>query len=297
MMNLVIKWTLFGAFALFIWAVIFSLYVYYIYTHPPRYVSSLTPKDYGLEYEVVDLNTIDGVKLRGWFIKSPIKDAPVIIGCHGYPFDKGNILDLATFLYPDYSLFLFDFRGMGESEGAVTSVAYHELKDLDSAVRYLNDRGIVNIGAIGFSQGAAVILQANNTQIRAIVADSTFKDMDSMIDLILRRLGPLKWLLNKLLRLWTRVFLKIDMDAISPIKNIKFLKCPVLFIHGGLDSQIPFEHSEELYSIAKTYGKDAEIWIVPGADHGQGYYVNPIEYERRVKGFFNRILGLNKSTS
>lgn len=278
-----------GALIFCCWSVFLSLYVYYIYTHPQRYVSAVTPKDYGLKYETVSFPTSDGLELKGWFIPSPNKDAPAIIGCHGYPFDKGNILDLASFLYPDYNLFLFDFRGMGESQGRFTTVGYYEIRDLNAAVDYLKGRGFKEIGAIGFSLGAAVIILANNPDIKAVVSDSSFSDIDSVINIVFKRLGPLKWPLVRLVKLWAKVFLKIDTDKISPLNAIEGLTCPVLFIHCSLDTEIPPGHSEQLYKAAR----DAELWIVPNADHGQGYYINPEEYTRKVKGFFTRFLGLN----
>lgn len=273
-----------------LWSVFMSLYVYYTYTHPPRYISAVTPRDYGLKYETVDFSTSDGLRLKGWFIPTPNKNAPTIIGCHGYPFDKGNILDLATFLYPDYNLFLFDFRGMGESQGRITTVGFYETRDLESAVKYLKSRGIKEIGAIGFSLGAAVIILANNTNIKAIVADSSYSDIDSVINILFKRLGPLKWPLVRLVKLWARLFIGVDTDKISPINAMEDLKSPILFIHGALDTQIPPSHSKLLYEA----GKNVELWVVQNADHGQAYYMDPQEYSRRVKEFFDRFLDLNK---
>lgn len=274
-----------------------SLYAFYTYTHPPRYVSAVTPMDYGLRYETIDFFASDGLRLKGWFIPSPKKDAPTIIGCHGYPFDKGNILDLATFLYPDYNIFLFDFRGMGESQGRVTTVGFYETRDLDAAIEYLHGRGVKDIGAIGFSLGAAVIIMANNPDIKAVVADSSFRDVDSIINIIFKRLGPLKWPLVRLVKLWARVFIGVDTSKVSPLKAMEDLKSPVLFIHGVLDTQIPPGHSEQLYDKGKLLDKDIELWLIPNADHGQAYYMNPEEYSSKVKRFFRRFLGLNNLTS
>ena len=279
------------------WSLMLSVYAFYTYTHPPRYISPLTPADYGLKYERVAFTTSDGLTLAGWFIPAPNRDAPAIICCHGYPFDKGNILDLANFLYPDYHIFLFDFRGMGESEGKVTTVGFRETKDLEAAVGYLKKRGIEKIGAIGFSLGAAVILMANLPEIKAIVSDSSFRDMDSVINVIFKRLGPLRWPLVKLVKLWSRLFMKVDTDEISPLEAMKELKPPIFFIHGGEDTEIPVVHSKQLYEAGLGYGKDVELWIVPGADHGQVYYLNLEGYSRRVKGFFRKFLSLNPAPS
>lgn len=291
---MITKYFIWALFIFCFWSIFFSLYVFYTYTHPSRYISSVTPANYGLKYEKIIFSTSDGLKLTGWFIPSPKGYVPTIIGCHGYPFDKGNILDLASFLYPEYNLFLFDFRGMGESEGKVGTVGFYETKDLEGAVKYLKARGVKEIGAIGFSLGAAVIIMANNPDIKAIVADSSFGDMDSVINILFKRLGPLKWPLVKLVRLWARIFMGIDIGKISPLMAMKDLKSPVLFIHCALDTQIPPSHSRSLYEVGKSLGKDVELWLVPDADHGQAYFMNPEEYSRKVKEFFGRFIDLNK---
>lgn len=292
---MIAKYSFWLLFIFCVWSLFLSLYAFYTYTHPPRYISAVTPKDYGLGHEVVNFFTSDGLRLKGWFIPSPNKDAPVIISCHGYPFDKGNILDLATFLYPDYNLFLFDFRRMGESQGKVTTVGFCETRDLEAAVEYLKGRGIKDIGAIGFSLGAAVIILANNPSIKAIVADSSYSDIDSVINILFKRLGPLKWPLVRLVKLWAKLFIGVDTGKISPINAMGELKNPVLFIHGALDTQIPYSHSERLYERGRLLGKGVELWVAQNADHGQAYYMNPEEYRDRVKEFFNRFLGLNKA--
>ena len=58
------------AFALF---VIISLAISYIFSgvtlHSVRQPIVTTPKDYGLEYEDVEFESTDGLKLKGWFDK------------------------------------------------------------------------------------------------------------------------------------------------------------------------------------------------------------------------------------
>lgn len=274
-----------------LWSLLVSLYAYYVYTHPSRQVSSVTPDDYNIGYEPVSFSSSDGVKLKGWFIPGSHPEAPTVIVCHGYPFDKGNILDLALCLYPDYNLFLFDFRAMGESEGSYFTAGWKEVSDLEGAVVYLQGRGETQIGAMGFSLGAAVIILANNSDIKGLVADSSFSDLNALINVIFRNLGPFKWSLVKLTKLWVRLFMGMDTGQVSPLRTMAFLPSPILLIHGTEDREIPVDHSRQLYQAAVSTDKDAELWLVPGADHGQAYYMDSEEYSRRVKAFFARVFG------
>ncbi|HBE87779.1 MAG TPA: hypothetical protein DDW67_01365, partial [Elusimicrobia bacterium] len=63
---------------------------------------------------------------------------------------------------------------------------------------------------------------------------------------------------------------------------------PLLLVHGSSDRTIPPSHSEEL----KKAFPHAELWIVPGADHGQASGAAGKEYERRVGLFFGEHLRL-----
>jgi len=274
-----------------------SLYAFYIYVYPPKYISNYTPKDYGLDYEKVYFKTSDGLNLCGWLIVSPRKNVPTIICCHGYPFDKGNIMGLVKFLYPDYNLFLFDFRAMGESEGKFTTIGYNETKDVKAAINYLKIRGFRKFGALGFSLGAAALIMADEKDIKAIISDSSFSNLNSVMDLIFEHFGPFKWPLTNLIKMWTKLFLKIDMSNVSPLKQIKDIKTPIFFIHGENDTEIPVSHSRFLYNEASALNSDTELWIVKDANHGDAYFLYPEQYSRKVKSFLNKFLSLKPAPS
>ena len=71
-----------------------SLYTFLLYTHPKRYITPITPRDLGLEYEDISLQTTDSVTLSGWFIPNRGSQSAIIV-CHGYPADKGDLLQTA----------------------------------------------------------------------------------------------------------------------------------------------------------------------------------------------------------
>lgn len=77
-----------------------------------------TPEDYGLEYEDVYFKTEDELFLHGWFI--PADDTPraTLIFCHG---NAGNISHRLESIEQFHSLglnvFIFDYRGYGNSQG------------------------------------------------------------------------------------------------------------------------------------------------------------------------------------
>ena len=124
---------------------VFSLFGLFVSVRPPRILSSVHPSHIGLPYESVTIKTSDGLKLSGWFIPREGSDR-VVIGLHGYPADKGDILPALMFLLRDFNLLLFDFRYFGESEGRYTTVGGDEVKDLLAAIQFLKERGFEKIG-------------------------------------------------------------------------------------------------------------------------------------------------------
>ncbi len=250
--------------------------------------SNIGPSYFKLLHEAVTFVTNDGLKLKGWFIPGRGAKATVIV-THGYPADKGDLLPLAIFLHPQYNILLFDFRYFGESEGAITTVGYREQEDVRAAIRYLKHRGEKRIGGLGFSLGAAVLLMIQDPDLQAVVADSSFADVDRMLEVVYRFLpgatkDPFVWTT----RLYSRLFLDIDPRDISPLRAIRERTRPVLIIHGALDDQIPVEHARLLYEAAPR--GLAELWIVPDADHGQTYARMPMAYQEKVLSFFDRHL-------
>jgi len=264
---------------------IISIYGLLISIFPRRHITDINSTDLGLKYQDVTLKTSDNIKLKAWFIPNN-KTKKAIIVCHGYPFDKGNVLGFAKFLHNDYNLLFFDFRAMGASEGKYTTVGYKEVEDLKSATDYLKNKGMEDIGALGFSLGAATIIMANNPNIKAIVADSSYANLDLMINSLYRQFFFLKYPFTYLTKLLTKLILKIDTSEVSPEKSIKDVSAPILLIHGKKDSQIPVENS---YLLHKA-NPETELWIIEEADHGESHYLKKEEYETKVLDFFSKNL-------
>ncbi len=272
-------------------AAVYAAAVFVVALMPARVHSPATPKTFGCEYERVTLTTADGLELTGWFIPTTRTTAAVVVG-HGYPFDKGNILPATAFLLGRFNCLYFDFRAFGESQGRFTTFGYDERQDVDAVMAYLKTRPEVDaarIGQFGFSLSAAVFIQAHHPDVKALVADSPFQDLETMIrDAYRWAPGPLKWPFVQLSKLYGLVFLNRRMEEASALREVRSLTCPVLFIHGEADRQVPAWHSRALYDACPAAAK--EYWLVPGADHGQAALAERTAYQERVLAFFRRHL-------
>ncbi len=267
---------------------VLTIIIGYRALRPPRMPILLTPSDLGLPYEKVEFTTDDGKKLSGWFIPSR-KASAVIICLHGYPANKSDILPFVEFLYPDFSLFLFDFRAHGESEGKITHFGLKEHLDIQAAIKYLGsnpETQNAKIGIWGYSLGGAVgIISADgNKEIKALVSDSAYASFPEMIIHYYKNLGPLKYVLGFLSRGLGKIVLRADFSANSPEKRISRIKCPVLIVHSQEDEFVPFEHAKRLFEKAP---EPKELFIVHGSHTG---IAGTSEYQEKVLNFFKKYL-------
>ncbi len=260
---------------------VFSVIFFLMYTRPRRYVSPFTPADFGLAYETVEIRSFDGTPLAGWFI--PHKSSKkAVLALHGYPMDKGNILSLVAFLSADYNVLLTDHRAMGGSGGRLTSGGALEARDAEAAAAWLAGRGMERIGLFGFSMGGNTALLADHPLVAARVCDSPYYSLRAMLDLIFAGLGPLRRPLIRAMSGWYRLAFGAGLSAADARRAAGPGSAPLLLIHGASDRTIPPSHSEEL----KKAFPHAELWLVPGADHGQASGAAGGEYEKRAAGFF-----------
>ncbi len=271
---------------------LFSLYGFWVATHPSKFITNLTPKDLSWEFEEITLTTSDGLKLAAWFIPSPAKSDKAIIMLHGYPADKANLLHYSEFLHQDFNLFFLDFRYLGDSQGSLTTIGYKEQQDLQAAINYLNGKGFTKIGAMGFSLGGAVAILTTGKQdgnLQAIVSDSAFANIDLMAYEFYKPLFVLKYPLTFLTKLWTQLFLGFNPNEIAPEKAAANLTIPILLIHSKKDQTISFENALRIQEGLKNNPK-AEFLFFEEGIHGALPASLQAEYEKKVIEFFKKTL-------
>ncbi len=284
------KTILFYSIFILLLIIILSLYQTYLSLHPPRIPNDRTPADLGLKYDDITLTTEDNLKLSAWYIPSKNKTSKSIILAHGHPFNKANILDFAPFLHQKYNLLFFDFRAMGDSEGNFISGGYHEQKDLKAAINYLKkEKNISNIGALGVSMGAAVIIleAAHNKEIKAIVADSSYKDLHTIAQDLYKPFSIFKYPFIFFSELFAKIIYSIDIKETSPVTKVKNVKAPMFIVHGEIDYQISVESSKAIYENAN---QPKELWIAKDTNHVQTHFKYKQEYEKKVLEFFDKYL-------
>jgi len=81
-----------------------------------------------------------------------------------------------------------------------------------------------------------------------------------------------------------RAFFNADFSKLRPVKVVEGISQPIFFIHGEDDPVISAEETVDLHII--SYNREDRVWIVPGAEHVNGYRRMPRAYVDRVSQFF-----------
>ena len=265
-------------------------------TTPKRVPIEGSPALFGLEFEDISFSSADDeLTLRGWYL--PVEDSEqIIIIVHGVDSNRADttigLLDIASGLVEHgYSVLMFDLRGHGESDGNRVSAGYYERNDLAGAVDYVKGRGFESIGVLGFSMGAAtaIMTTAENDDIDALVADSSYSNMQDMIgpEFSKRTKFP-KFFLPPILFI-VKIIYGVDFVAVKPIEYIPDISPrPIFLIYGEQDERVPVEHAYRMQEASKN--PQTELWVLPDVGHVKAYTTHPEEYMIRITAFFDSSL-------
>ena len=264
--------------------------------HAERAPLTSTPADQGLPYErVAFASAVDNIPLQGWFIGSGGHKTILMLHARNGRRDDPTVglPDVARALVQNgYDVFAFDFRAHGESGGSHLGFGTLEVRDVAGALAYLRTRGIAQVGTIGFSMGAATTLNsaAEYPAMRAVVADSSFADLQLLLDTQVPRASGLPPFLLPGMELMSRLWLGSDLANDKPAHSVARLgERPVLLIHGTADEDVPLSHAYMLQQ-AGANDPNLQLWIVPGAEHVRAFKHVPDEYLKRVLAFFKQYL-------
>jgi len=239
-----------------------SHYVYY-----PERVLLADPGSIGLDFESVDFETADGVKLCGWYIPSKTARA-VVLFCHG---NAGNIShrleSIQIFHRLGLDVFIFDYRGYGQSEGKPTEHGTYQ--DAEAAWRYLVETHQVNPSQVVFfgrSLGGAVASWlAQSHRPRALILESTFTSVPDIAATLYPYL-PVRFL---------------SRFQYGTAEYLGRIECPVLIVHSRDDEIMPFSHGRQLFEMAREPKEFLEI----SGTHNEGFITSGKHYEQGLDAF------------
>lgn len=216
-------------------------------------------------YEDQYFKSSDNIKLHGWLLKPKNREnLGVIFYLHGNAENISTHVNNVLWLVSEgYTVFAFDYRGYGKSEGAPEIHGIH--LDAEAALNQvvlIAEKTKSDVFVFGQSLGGAVAVYTvaqspYKKNIRALIIDSAFSSYRKVAQ---EKAGEffLTWPLQ-----YPISFLVVN--HYSPVKWIKQVHpVPVLFLHGKQDHIVKTEHSTILYETAL---EPKDIWITDTKGH------------------------------
>lgn len=79
-----------------------------------------------------------------------------------------------------------------------------------------------------------------------------------------------------------------NLFAASPLRALKKVRTPVLFVHGKSDTVVPFSMSVKMYGKLKKYCRaGTDLYLVEGAGHLDSILVDKMTWQEKVFDFIN----------
>jgi fermentation-respiration switch protein FrsA (DUF1100 family) len=264
----------------------------------PLHAALELPEGESLPAEPVRFSNAKNQELSGWFVPGPQGTTapwPTILLVHGYAGYKEQMATYAAALRKGgFASLMFDMQGSGLRRGQPVTLGFRERHDVAGAFLYLQSRHDVDrerIGVLGVSMGAATALlaAAELPAIKAVVSDSSYADLDSMVRPGLQAfIGPLATAFAPLI-LWhaERIAGTTTSNVVPERAASQLGGRPLFIVHGETDDLIPVESARRLQRAASG---PVQVWTVPDCTHAQAPSVAAEEYTRRVNEFFQQAL-------
>lgn len=249
-------------------------------------------------YEEVSVSSQDGLLLYGKLYLMEQSDCSekmkLVIFFHGYhglaAWDGYGLFKLCK--GNGINLLMVDERAHGKSEGSVITFGIRERYDCKLWSEYAAERFGENadIFLAGVSMGASSVIMSAELglprNVRAIIADCGYSEPAAIIMETVKAMGfPVKPICL-LLKQGARLFGQFDLESASPLRAVRKLNIPILFIHGENDSIVPPSMGEELY---KACTGKKEWALIAGADHANSAMTDYEAYEKAVLGFIRKV--------
>ena len=229
-----------------------------------------------LPLEEVWFQASDGVRLFGWYLQAPDRSAKpaTLLWCHG---NAGNIVhrldNLAQLHRVGLSVFLFDYRGYGRSQGSPCEEGLY--RDALAAYAYVTEvRGVPaeRLVLFGRSLGGAVAAVVGSQRPAAgLILESAFPSVEAVARHHYFGL-PAHWLLGARFNL---------------VEQLHRFSRPTLVIHGDRDRIIPLALGRQVFDAAN---EPKTFYLVSGASHNDLYVVGGRAYFERLKRFVKDVV-------
>lgn len=238
--------------------------------HPSKYPEGYWDAQQSLGASDAWLETSDGLKIHGWWVQregSPL----ATLFLHG----NGDNITYYTphvqeMVAAGSSVLILDYRGYGKSSGRPSEQGLY--RDSEAGFIYLLSKGYraEQIVVHGQSLGTAVAIDlASRRPCAALILEAPFTSASDVAGTLVPFVGPLL------------------VRSFNSFPKIRWIRVPKFFMQGDRDEVVPLRLGQELFAAAQ---EPKTFWTIPGAGHNDILETAGIEYERRLRAFYESLL-------
>ncbi len=238
--------------------------------HPSSQMHA-TPDRTGIPWSDHYMEMEDGTKLHAWLFENEDADFTVILS-HG---NAGNIsgrIDIAELLVDaGASVFMYDYRGFGNSEGSPSEKKV--MSDAVEVAEYLSEQKGIGFDSMifyGRSLGGPIAAyQAKSVGGVGLVLDSSFLNA--------------KEVASDVYPFIPAMFIRADFPTDRFLREMDPI--PVMIMHSPDDNIIRYRHGQELYEIAQEPKKFIEL----RGGHNDNFFRSTDIYETAWRDFIEQL--------
>ena len=248
----------------------------------------------------VEILSYDGEKLVGHWLPSA-HPRRIIVAMHGWRSSWARDFGaIAPFWREEECSVLYaEQRGQNASGGDYMGFGMIERYDCLEWLKWVNARGEgLPVYLAGVSMGATTVLMTASLaplpHVHGILADCGFTSAHAEWKHVVEKNLHLSYgVMGKMASDLCRQKIQVGTDGYSTQEALAGSSTPVLFIHGTADTFVPIEMTYENYQVCTA---PKRLLVVPGAGHGESYYVDREGYQAALRRFWADFDGQEPST-
>ena len=241
---------------------IYTSFALYVFFHADSMIFTPQPASYQDTRDVLKIPVTSTEQISARYFPND-QAQYTLLYIHGNAEDLGDIRSHLEQLHSwGFSVFAYDYRGYGTSDGKPTEKNAYQ--DADAAYLYLTQRLKVppnRIIVYGRSVGGGSATElATRHAVAGLILESTFTSA-------FRVISP---------------FSLLPFDKFSNLDKLKQVDCPVLVMHGQGDQMIPIWHGRTLYESVSS--PKAFLWVAE-AGHNDFNWVSGKHLQQTLVAF------------
>lgn len=243
-------------------------------------------------YKKENIKSEDGLNLNGYIVEKENSNKWAIL-VHGY---TGNAMQMSyqaeRFFNMGFNVLFPDLRGHGASQGDYIGMGWDDRRDIISWINFINAKyANQEIVLYGVSMGAATVMMVSGEEdlpsnVKAIIEDCGYTSIKDQFEYQLKAVFNMSsFPILNLASIVTKIRAGYFIEDGSAVEQVKKSKTPIMFIHGDVDTFVPYYMLDELYNVANC---EKEKLVIPGAAHAKASDIGGEEYWNAIEKFVRK---------